>query len=164
MRKKGVRKNQTKTAAKNVEIKTTETKTPEVIEAEANAAEMEQEVSASGENAAEAAEEHAAAETVIEEALAEEKTTKAVKAAKTTKSAKTTTKKAVKEELKPEVFIQYQGKEAVVADAIEKAKAEFVADGHRVSTIKTLQVYLKPEDNSAYYVINQKFAGRVDLF
>jgi len=72
--------------------------------------------------------------------------------------------KRAKEELKPEVFIQYQGNEAIVADVIEKAKNEFVADGHRASSIKSLQVYLKPEEFAAYYVINQKFAGRVDLF
>jgi len=47
---------------------------------------------------------------------------------------------------------------------IEKAKNEFVAEGHRASSIKSLQVYLKPEEFAAYYVINQKFAGRVDLF
>ena len=72
--------------------------------------------------------------------------------------------RAAKEELKPEVYIQYQGHEAMVADAIEKAKAQFVAEGHRVSSIKSLQVYLKPEEYAAYYVINQKVAGKVDLF
>lgn len=97
----------------------------------------------------------------------EKKATKTTekKAAKTTKTTtKTTAKKAVKEDLKPEVFIQYQGNEAVVADAVEKAKAVYVAAGHRVSSIKSLQVYLKPEEYAAYFVINQKFAGRVDLF
>lgn len=93
----------------------------------------------------------------------EVKTAKPAKNAKPVKSAKPA-KKAAKEELKPEVLIQYQGKEAMVAEAIEKAKAEFVADGHRVSSIKSLQIYLKPEEYAAYYVINQKFAGRVDLF
>lgn len=33
-----------------------------------------------------------------------------------------------------------------------------------MSSIKTLQLYLKPEESAAYYVINQKFAGKVDLF
>lgn len=80
------------------------------------------------------------------------------------KAKKTTAKKAVKEELKPEVFIQYQNNEGIVADAVEKAKAAYVAEGHRVSSIKSLQIYLKPEEYAAYYVINQKFAGRVDLF
>lgn len=84
----------------------------------------------------------------------------AAKAKKTTRTAK----KTEKEPLVPEVYIQYQGREAIVAEAVEKAKAEFVADGHRVSSVKSLQVYLKPEENAAYYVINQKFAGRVDLF
>lgn len=73
-------------------------------------------------------------------------------------------KKAPKEVLKPEVIIQHQGREAALEDAIEKAKGEFVAAGHRVSSIKSLQVYVKPEEEAAYYVINQKFAGRVDLF
>ncbi len=73
-------------------------------------------------------------------------------------------KKAAKEEAKPEIYVQYQGQEAVLAEVVEKAKNEFVAAGHRVSTIKSLRVYLKPEEFAAYYVINQKFAGRVDLF
>ena len=49
-------------------------------------------------------------------------------------------------------------------EVIEKAKKQFVEEGHRMSTIKTIQVYLKPEEYAAYYVINQKHAGRVDLF
>lgn len=102
-------------------------------------------------------------ETVAEKKAKVEKAEKPAKPAKPAKSTKTA-KKAEKEELKPEVFIQYQGREAIVAEAIEKAKAEFVAEGHRLSSIKSLQIYLKPEDYSAYYVINQKFAGRVDLF
>lgn len=98
-------------------------------------------------------------------AVVEEKKAVAKKTKETAKKATTkTTKKAVKEELKPEVFIQYQGREGVVADAIEKAKEAYVADGHRVSSIKSLQLYLKPEEYAAYYVINEKFAGRVDLF
>lgn len=108
--------------------------------------------------AAKAAEAKAAVKETAEEKAKETK--KVVKEKKTAK----VTKKAEKEELKPEVVIQYQGREAIVAEAIEKAKSQFVAEGHRVSSIKSLQIYLKPEEFAAYYVINQKFAGRVDLF
>lgn len=87
-----------------------------------------------------------------------------VKPVKEKKPGRAAKKAAAKEELKPEVFVQYQGNEAVIADVVEKAKGEFAAAGHRVSSIKSLQVYLKPEEFAAYYVINQKFAGRVDLF
>ena len=112
----------------------------------------------------EAVEEKAAAkaETVKDTAAETKETAKPAREKKPSRAAKKAAK-AAKEE-KPEVFIQYQGNEAIVADVIEKAKNEFVADGHRASSIKSLQVYLKPEEFAAYYVINQKFAGRVDLF
>ncbi len=73
-------------------------------------------------------------------------------------------KKAEKEELKPEIFVQFMDKEAVIEEVVGRAKAQFVAEGHRVSTIKSLQIYLKPEEYAAYYVINQKFKGRLELF
>ena len=94
------------------------------------------------------------------------KATEKVEAATKTAVKKAAAKKAApkKEELKPEVFIQFQGQEAVVAEVIEKAKKQFEAEGHRASSIKSIQVYLKPEEYAAYYVINQKHAGRVDLF
>ena len=113
----------------------------------------------------ETVEEKAAAktETVKDTAAETKETAKPAREKKPSRAAKKAAK-AAKEELKPEVFIQYQGNEAIVADVIEKAKNEFVADGHRASSIKSLQVYLKPEEFAAYYVINQKFAGRVDLF
>lgn len=149
-----------RTTAKSNKVKTpvvAEVKAPEV-----KTVETEKLVQAEKEPVVEKETTVAAEAEVAETEVA--KTAKATKTAKTTKSTKTTTKKAVKEEMKPEVFIQYQGKEAIVEEAIEKAKAEFVADGHRVSSIKSLQIYLKPEEYAAYYVINQKFAGRVDLF
>lgn len=102
----------------------------------------------------------------VKETVAETKAAAEAKAATKTAVKKAAAKKAApkKEELKPEVFIQFQGQEAVVADVIEKAKKQFEAEGHRASSIKSIQVYLKPEEYAAYYVINQKHAGRVDLF
>ncbi len=144
----------TKTPVKTTAGETTAPAAETKAAPEVKAAEKQEETKTVAEVAAEA---EPAAET---KTVAEEKPAKKTRAPRGSKTAK----KAVKEELKPEVFIQYQGREAMVADAIEKAKAEFVADGHRVSTIKSLQVYLKPEEDAAYYVINRKFAGRVDLF
>lgn len=92
---------------------------------------------------------------------------KAAEAKDTVKEAvkKTTKKAAVKKaELIPDVYVQFGGYEAKVEGVISKAKESYVADGHRASSIKSLQVYLKPEESAAYYVINDKYAGRVDLF
>ena len=160
------------TVAKNNAIKAE--KTNQVKEAEPKTNEKASDVLQAAKNAAQdvktavkesASEEKAAAktETVKDTAAETKETAKPAREKKPSRAAKKAAK-AAKEELKPEVFIQYQGNEAIVADVIEKAKNEFVADGHRASSIKSLQVYLKPEEFAAYYVINQKFAGRVDLF
>lgn len=69
-----------------------------------------------------------------------------------------------KKESTAEIFVEFYGQQASITDVQQKITDAFVADGHRPSTIKSLKVYLKPEDSAAYYVINEKFAGRVDLF
>ena len=67
-------------------------------------------------------------------------------------------------ESETEVFVEYYGQQSSVEEITNKVKEVFVSEGHRVSTIKSLKLYLKPEDGFAYYVINEKFAGRVPLF
>ena len=174
MAKGTVAKNNAIKAEKTNQVKEAEPKTNEkasdVLQAAKNVAQdVKTAVKESASEVKAAVTEKTAAvkEAVEEKAAAKAETVKDT-AAETKETAKPATAKkaakAAKEELKPEVFIQYQGNEAIVADVIEKAKNEFVADGHRASSIKSLQVYLKPEEFAAYYVINQKFAGRVDLF
>lgn len=93
---------------------------------------------------------------------AAEKTVKTVETK--AKAAKKTVKKAVKEILKPEITVQYQNLEVTTETVEERVKAQFAAEGHRVGTIKKLNIYVKPEEYAVYYVINDKFTGRVDLF
>jgi len=108
-----------------------------------------------------AAEEKVAVETapVAEPVVKEKKATKKP-AAKKASTAKTETKTAPK---KDEVFVQFAGEEFVVEEVMEKAKAAYVAEGHRISAIKSVRLYIKPEERKAYYVINDKAAGSIDL-
>lgn len=74
-----------------------------------------------------------------------------------------------KEAMVPEMFVQYDdtlagAQEASVADIVAKVKALYVAQGHRESSIKSLQIYMKPQMWKAYYVINHKIEGDIDLF
>ena len=164
MAKGTVAKNNAIKAEKTNQVKAAEPKTNEkasdVLQAAKNAA---QDVKTAVKESASEVKAAAKTETVKDTAAETKETAKPAREKKPSRAAKKAAK-AAKEELKPEVFIQYQGNEAIVADVIEKAKNEFIADGHRASSIKSLQVYLKPEEFAAYYVINQKFAGRVDLF
>ena len=62
------------------------------------------------------------------------------------------------------ITVQFGGNEVAIATVEEKVKAQFVAEGHKASSIKSLNIYVKPEEASAYYVINGDVTGRVDLF
>lgn len=60
-------------------------------------------------------------------------------------------------------YLQFGGEEWDISDCKERAVAAYVAEGHYRSNIKKLTLYLKPEERKAYYVINDKAEGSVDL-
>ena len=108
----------------------------------------------------------------VEEVIVEKAETKAPakKAAekkvaeKVEKVEKAEKKTVEKKEVVPEIFIQYGSYEAELEHVVDSAKQAYADLGHRVSSIKDLKIYLKPEDSAAYYVVNGKVAGKVDLF
>ena len=84
------------------------------------------------------------------------------------KKAATTEKKAPakKAAAKAETVItlEFGDYTAVMSTVEEKVKAQVVAEGVKASAIKSLNIYVKPFENAAYYVINDDVTGRVDLF
>ncbi len=64
---------------------------------------------------------------------------------------------------KEEVFVQYGQHEIRTIDIMDKAKADYISKGHRVSDIKEIQVYIKPSDNAAYYVVNHSETGKIEF-
>ena len=88
--------------------------------------------------------------------------TAAKKTAETTKaSAKkttTTAKKAVAKKTAPKtsVELQFAGKSVSYDALVDNAKAAFVNAGHKESEIKTVNLYVKPEESMVYYVINDE--------
>ena len=111
-----------------------------------------------------------------EEAKAAKTTTKAAEA-KTTETAKkapakkttarktpakrTTTKKAAV--VTEEVYLQYAGKEFSSADLTAKVKEIWKEMGKKAADLKDIKVYVKPEENAAYYVINNEETGSFGL-
>ena len=84
------------------------------------------------------------------------------------KKAATTEKKAPakKAAAKAETVItlEFGDYTAVMATVEEKVKAQIVAEGVKASAIKSLNIYVKPFENAAYYVVNGDVTGKVDLF
>ena len=121
-------------------------------------------VSAKTENVTAPAKESAVKEEAVKvEKAPAKKTAEPRKAAAKAAPKTTKTTKAEKEAASQNVYIQFAGKEVKTEELVEQVKALWTAQGHRVSSIKSLEVYVKPEDNAAYYVINGKENGKVDL-
>lgn len=98
----------------------------------------------------------AAAAPAVEAPAAEAKETKETK---TRKSAKASTRRG-RPPLAPELYVEFSGKQYNVTDIIDRAKADYRAT-HKVG-VQSCKVYVKPEEGTAYYVIN-KVSGKLDL-
>lgn len=64
--------------------------------------------------------------------------------------------------LRPELVLQYQGAEVDMVSLVEAAKADFHSQKKR-TLVTTLKLYIKPEEHTAYYVINGNHEGKVSF-
>ena len=62
----------------------------------------------------------------------------------------------------PEIVLQYSGAEIEASTLANAAVAQFRAAKKRAK-IKDIKLYIKPEENAAYFVINGVFNGKVDF-
>ncbi|MDO4614279.1 MAG: DUF6465 family protein [Lachnospiraceae bacterium] len=90
-----------------------------------------------------------AAKKVETKAAVKEEAAKKETVKKETKTAakKTTAKKA---EVKAALTIEFAGQQFSADEIVKKATAAAEAQGE----VKTLEIYVKPEENAAYYVVN----------
>lgn len=61
------------------------------------------------------------------------------------------------------VFVEASGFQYNTEDIVANVRAAWVAEGHRAATIKKLNVYINMDERKAYYVINEKATGSVEL-
>ncbi len=72
-------------------------------------------------------------------------------------------KRQAKAPIDKTLVVQYGGSEWNAADLEEKAIEAYVAEGHQRGRVKKLTVYVKPEEQKIYHVINDKITGSTDL-
>ena len=103
-----------------------------------------------------------AAETVTETA-AEVPAEKLVKkpAAKKTAAAKKPAAKSAKAAPKETVKIQFGADEYDFAEIKKAVEADYKSKVK--GRIKTVEIYIKPEDKAVYYVVNGDFSDKIDL-
>lgn len=67
------------------------------------------------------------------------------------------TTSSVRKKSSEKLFVEYAGRQIAVDDVIESAKAHYKAlFAKENGVLKTIEVYVKPEENVAYYVANGK--------
>lgn len=62
------------------------------------------------------------------------------------------------------IYIEYGVSQITEKEVIQKVKDIWVENGRKINEMTSLEVYIKPEENKAYYVINEDITGAVDLW
>ena len=62
--------------------------------------------------------------------------------------------------MRPEIFVQYQGGEVGMDALTEAVKASFHGEKKR-TLITSLKMYVKPEEHTVYYVVNETIEGKL---
>lgn len=65
--------------------------------------------------------------------------------------------------MKSNVYLEYQEKQINEADIIAQAKKIWKDAGNTVASLKSIRLYVKPEENTVYYVFNEEVEGNFSL-
>ena len=162
---------QVKKTTKVAEVKAQEAKAP-VDKTEEKREEIKENVEAIAEEIKEAAEAKTEEVKKVAEAKAKEakKVVEEVKKEAETKvkevkktAAKVRKTVAAKREIKTDIVLQYGEKEVNTKDMIAAVKKEWTKSKNKVADIKSIELYVKPEDYAVYYVINGDTTGKIWL-
>lgn len=77
--------------------------------------------------------------------------------------AKATKKTAAKKEVKTSLFVEYFGKQVSEKEMVASVKKAWTKSGHKIGEIKSMELYVKPEESAIYYVINKTETGKADF-
>lgn len=94
---------------------------------------------------------------VAAKAPAAEKPAAKKPAAKKTAAKKTSAKK----DIKVKAIVEYYGKQVEEKEIIASVKKAWTKSGRKVGEIKSIDLYIKPEEGAVYYVINGVDTGAV---
>ncbi|RDU25171.1 DUF6465 family protein [Anaerosacchariphilus polymeriproducens] len=65
--------------------------------------------------------------------------------------------------MKTQIFIEHNQNRLGSKEICDKVKTLWVETGNKIKEINSLNIYIKPEDNMIYYVINENFTGSFPL-
>lgn len=72
-------------------------------------------------------------------------------------------KATAKKDIKTTLIVEYCGKQVEDKAIVAAVKKAWTKAGHKVGEIKSIELYVKPEDAAVYYVINKTETGKVEF-
>ena len=66
--------------------------------------------------------------------------------------------------IKQQMILQFEGKDADLSAIEANVKQIWKDGGNKMLDLASLEIYVKPQEGKAYYVINKSVEGAVDLF
>ena len=66
--------------------------------------------------------------------------------------------------MKQQMFLQFNEQEVELSTVEANVKKDWKEAGKKLSEIESLDIYVKPQEGKAYYVVNKEIEGKVDLF
>lgn len=86
-----------------------------------------------------------------------------VKKAAPTKETVNTPEEKAEKSTSINVYYQFNGIEITEQEITQRIKDNWTNAGHKISEIKELNMYIKPEDKKVYYLINGSEQGSIEL-
>ena len=99
----------------------------------------------------------------VETVEVEKKAAKAEKEVKEVAEKKPAAKRTTKKAVKTTFVVQAAGKEVSMEEAVERVKEAWTAAGNDAADLKEIAVYVKPEEQAIYYVVNGDVTGKVEF-
>ena len=65
--------------------------------------------------------------------------------------------------MKTNIVVQSYGLEVTEQEIVNMVKEQWVKEGNFVKDIKTLNLYVKPDERKVYWVINEEYTGEIDI-
>lgn len=65
--------------------------------------------------------------------------------------------------MKSNVYLEYQEKQIKESDIVAQAKALWKTMGNTAASLKSLNLYVKPEDNTVYCVFNDDIEATFNI-
>ncbi len=61
------------------------------------------------------------------------------------------------------IVVQYQNRDRKTDEILLKIKEDALSKGFSEADFARIDVYIKPEDNKVFYVVNDKLSGSIDF-